>query len=177
MGKSKQLITIQGEPLLVRMAREALKVSNRVIVVLGARFEEHQKALAQVPVEILHHAHWDRGMGSSIKEGLMFTTKGGDQDAILVMACDQPMLTAAHLEALMDAALSSGKDIVGSAYAGTIGIPVLFRKSVFPLLLQLGDSEGARKVILQNQALVTSVNFKGGEIDLDTPDDLAAFRR
>ena len=55
------------------------------------------------------------------------------------------------------------------------GVPALFDQSLFAQLLQLGDQQGAKKVILENSNLVHLINWPEGEIDLDTSDDYLKF--
>lgn len=157
------------------MAREAVKVSEKVVVVLGARFEEHREILTPLPVKIVHHPLWENGMGSSIKAGMKFIDSQPPSDAVIVMACDQPLLKATHLQSLVDFGEGVDKLIVASTYAGTSGIPVLFKRPAYSYLRELDDSAGARKIIQKNGELVSTVAFPGGETDLDTPEDLAAF--
>jgi molybdenum cofactor cytidylyltransferase len=67
--------------------------------------------------------------------------------------------------------LTSGKPIIASAYAETIGIPALFDRSCFPDLLRLKGDSGAKGIILAQPHDVASFDFPSGEIDIDTPAD------
>ena len=71
MGQSKQLLLIEGEPLLLRSVKIALSGKpHHVVVVLGAGEHEHSNIIKHLPVEIVINTHWKNGMGSSIKAGL-----------------------------------------------------------------------------------------------------------
>jgi molybdenum cofactor cytidylyltransferase len=67
--------------------------------------------------------------------------------------------------------LTSGKPIVASAYATTLGIPALFDRSCFPDLLRLKEDSGAKKIILARPHDVVSFDFPAGAIDIDTAAD------
>jgi len=178
MGQSKQLLDVGGEPLLITMAREALKVTPRVTVVLGANFSGHNLILQPLPVDIVHHNGWQAGMGSSLKAGLThILAKEPKTKSVIILVCDQPKLTAAHLQKLVRAAQTSKSPIVASRYGDAAGVPALFKKDVFPDLLAIANAEGARKLIHRAGAHVSLVDFPGGEIDLDTPEDYAKFKK
>lgn len=178
MGQSKQLLKINGETLLEKSVRVALEVSSEVYVVLGASFEIHRQAIKALPVTIIENKAWEKGMGHSLKVGLAnLISSKREVDAVLVLVCDQPLLSAEHLNAILAEAKSSGNAVIASAYAGTVGVPALFTRSMFGKLSSLGDSEGAKKVIRESGNAVATVDFSGGATDLDTAEDVSKFLR
>ena len=93
---------------------------------------------------------------------------------VLLMGCDQPRLTGELLRALMAAFdASDEKAIVASAYAGAHGVPAVFPPEKFAELRALQGDKGARSIIDQAQGSVVDVEFAGGDVDIDSPDDLA----
>lgn len=174
MGQSKQLLSIGDEPMLRMAVRTALTVSPHTTVVLGAHFEEHKRALKGLPINIIENRQWQKGIGCSIKAG-MAGLKNGPFDAVMVLVCDQPNLTSEHLKNLIAMAESQDAKVVASSYAGTTGVPALFKKEVFEMLRAIDNEAGAKKIIQQLGKAVALVDFPGGEADLDTPDDYQAF--
>jgi molybdenum cofactor cytidylyltransferase len=65
----------------------------------------------------------------------------------------------------------TGKSIVASSYADTLGVPALFARSIFEELLSLNDKAGAKSIVLRSRELVASLPFPEGEIDIDTWED------
>jgi len=65
--------------------------------------------------------------------------------------------------------------IVASFYQGVAGVPVLFDRTLFSELLSMSDEAGAKKILQQHPELIQMVPFSGGEIDIDTEDDLRKF--
>ena len=115
---------------------------------------------------------WSSGVGSSIRVGVQRAMDlAPDLDASLALSCDQPFVTAAVLVQLIQLRLTSGKPIVASAYATTLGIPALFDRSCFPDLLRLKGDSGAKGIILARPQDVASFDFPAGEIDIDTAAD------
>lgn len=179
MGRSKQLLDIKGEKLLVKTIQTVLKAGiSAVSVVLGAREQEHRDAIQQLPVDIVFNKHWERGMGSSLKSGLLHLLSTHPAlDTVVVLVCDQPLLRSENISALLKRYQETGKPLIASRYSRMPGVPSLFAKSYFEKLARLPDDQGAKKIILQNQADVSEVEFRGGEVDLDTMEDYDAFVR
>jgi molybdenum cofactor cytidylyltransferase len=177
MGKSKQLLEIKGEQLLLRSTKVALlSAAEKVLVVLGANELAHRKIIQHLPVEIIANDNWQNGMGSSLKRGLNeLHATTPELDAALVMVCDQPLLTTEHLNQIIEKFELTKSPVVASFYAGTAGVPALFAKSIFEKLMNVEDKEGAKKIIQLHKELVESVDFPQGSIDLDTPEDYTTF--
>lgn len=177
MGRSKQLLEIDGAPLLVQSARVALSTGIPVTVVLGAEAEAHESVLRGLPVDQVLNPQWALGMGRSLKVGLQQILLTQPQtDAILVMLCDQPKVSAQHVRALLEKGQQTKKNIVASAYSNSLGVPALFKQPIFSDLLALDDSAGAAKLIRARPENVAVVPFPEGAIDLDTPEDVARYR-
>ena len=173
MGRSKQLLEIEGEPLLCRCVRVAQAVnSNQVVVILGANEKAHREIIDKLPVHIISNYYWKTGMGSSIKTGINYLIQEvSELEAVIIMVCDQPALTAEHLEKLIQKFNQTKKSIIASSYSNSNGVPVLFGRSFFSNLLLLSDDQGAKKIIQQFPGQVATVEFPKGSFDLDTEED------
>jgi molybdenum cofactor cytidylyltransferase len=95
-----------------------------------------------------------------------------DVEAAVLLTCDQPFLEASIVRQLIAAQEETGKAIVASSYANTLGVPALFDRSCFDALLALPDATGAKAFILSRRDEVASIPFERGEIDIDMPEDL-----
>ena len=178
LGEPKQLVRFHGETLMeraIRLAREA--GASPVFVVLGADYERMLQALNESPqvsepaVRILINKAWRSGMASSLRLGASAAERVGADD-LLVLGCDQPAVTAQHLQALC--AASKREHVVASYYWQRRGIPALFPAFAFHALQDLSGDTGARE-LLQNEAVLT-VPLPAGEFDVDTPEDLERLR-
>jgi molybdenum cofactor cytidylyltransferase len=177
MGKSKQLLLLEGEPLLKRSVRAAMSSqAHSVTVALGDRADAHAGILRDLPIHVLVNQDWEKGMGSTLKGGLLEIVRTDPStDALLVMVCDQPEVTSKHLDSLIHQYHSGSKPIVASTYKNVQGVPAIFDRSLFEELLRVKDTEGAKAVIAAQSESVLSVPMPGGEIDLDTPEDYNAY--
>lgn len=176
MGQPKQSLKIGTDYLLAHTAREILAACPRVLVVIGANAEADKKNLEALPVAILENKTWQSGMGNSLKVGLQKLLKEDPLlDAVLISVCDQPLLSSSHIHNLIQAAMTAPTRVVASAYEKTFGVPALFKNEIFSKLLSIDDHEGAKKIIQQLPDQITSVDFPGGAVDLDTMEDYQRF--
>ncbi len=174
LGQSKQLVEIDGVPLLLKSTLTALDAHYvNVVVVLGSNAEIHKQTIVHLPVEIITHREWKKGMGSSLKAGLKHVIKSRPEtSAVLVMVCDQPLLTSAHLAALHDLHKHTSSQIVASRYENTVGVPAIFDRTLFTEILKIKDAQGAKTIIESHGELVNAIEWVAGHLDIDTPDDL-----
>ena len=163
LGRPKQLVAIDGEPLVRRAARLALASRcTEVAVVLGAHAEEIAPALDGLGVNVLDNPLWPEGMGSSVRAAVDWAL-GECAQALLLVVCDHPRLTTAHLDALI---AHGGR--VGSLYGGVVGVPALFPQVDFAALTMLRGDRGARTLLGDAR----SIAWPDGVFDIDTEADL-----
>ncbi len=177
MGRSKQLLEIEGEPLLCRCVKVALAATpDHVVVILGSNEKPHREIISQLPVHIISNYYWKTGMGSSIKTGLNYLIQSdAGLDGVIIVVCDQPALSSEHLLNLINTFVASRKPIVASHYSNSNGVPVLFGRSFFSNLLLLSDDQGAKKIVHQFPDQVEAVDFPQGAFDLDTEEDYKKY--
>jgi molybdenum cofactor cytidylyltransferase len=167
LGTPKQLLIFQGETLLARVVRIALDSKfHPVVVVLGAHAEECAYGISGQPVRLIHNTTWQEGIASSIRAGVTNVEK--EAEAIVLLLCDQPGISAAHLHALAN----TGSPMAASSYAGVNGSPAYFEKRFFFDLVALCGDQGARALLARHADSVAAVPFSEGAADVDTMADL-----
>ncbi len=173
LGRPKQLVSYRGETLVVRAARAACGAGcTPVVVVAGDERERLAEELRPLDVHLCHHAEWQRGIGSSIRAGVAhLLTVSPSLDALVLMVCDQPFVTAEIISALLVARARTGKRAIACAYAETVGVPALFDRTFFPALTSLRDAHGAKQLLAAHPDETARVNFPQGTMDLDSPED------
>jgi len=176
LGRPKQLLVHCGETLLNRALRIADEAgASPVLAVLGAHFASiHASIQAQAAIPV-RNDRWRQGMGSSIEAGMRALRVCAPEAAgVLLMSCDQPRLSADHLRALLATFSSSASPcIAASSYAGVQGVPAVFPREMFAALGGLRGEKGARSIIEQASCPLEAIEFAGGEVDIDSPEDLA----
>lgn len=176
LGQPKQLLIFEGKTLLRRLAENALLVSKKVVVVLGAHENLIRPTLENLPLLVLKNEDWASGMASSVRAGVAAAmTQTIDLEVVILSVCDQPMLDAGVFQKIISEKKGSEKGIVASGYASTTGVPVLFSKKYFDQLLNLSGGRGAKNLILENPDDLAVVEFLGGEWDVDELKDLQKF--
>ncbi|HZY62534.1 MAG TPA: nucleotidyltransferase family protein [Edaphobacter sp.] len=170
LGSPKQLQALNGEVLLQRAVRVTTEAGcSPVIVVLGADAEKIRAACPLSNAVVVVNGGWEEGMASSLRLGVeTCRALAREAEGIVVMTCDQPAVTAAHLRQLM-----STDSIVASRYSGRNGVPAFFPVREFDALMKLQGDAGARELI----ASADAVDLEGGEVDIDTAADLEQAQR
>ena len=202
LGQPKQLIQFRGKTLLRRVVDAASEAGCRpILVVLGnTERTSHVRSLGLASGEtrqdnmesgqgisselkntgatIIANPNWKGGIGTSIRAGVqhLIDTAPG-VEATVLLACDQPFVDRAVIDGLITLRRETRKPIVAASYAGTLGVPVLFDRSLLPELLRLDDSAGAKSIILSNRDQVAEFPFPAGKIDIDTAEDWQRFCR
>jgi len=179
MGAPKQLLPLDGRPLVVRAVEAALATPAwPVVVVLGAHAEAIRPALARLPVLVADNPAWAEGMAASIRAGIGTLRQfSRGLDAAVLALCDQPAFSAATIDALVAAQKTTGRGIVAARYSGRHGAPALFLREHFAALGALTGEEGARALLNGDPTRVAAVDLPELAHDLDTPADVAAFAR
>ncbi|NET57370.1 MAG: nucleotidyltransferase family protein [Symploca sp. SIO2E6] len=173
MGCPKQLLSYQGYSLLSYTIECAIaSVCETVVVVLGANAQQIRAEVNQSSVKVVENSDWHSGMGSSIRKGILSLENCSETiEAAVITVCDQPFLSTEIINHLVAAYYSTGKPIIACQYADTLGVPVLFSRSLFSELATLDDRVGAKNLINKYDNQVFSIPFPLGVIDIDTPTD------
>lgn len=177
LGRPKQLLTFGNKTLLTHIVDEAIQAPLApLVVVTGYSAAEIAGSLKGRPVNIAYNPRWKEGIASGIVAGLAEVLSFQPRSrAVIVAVCDQPHLSAGLLRELVVQFRVSGKELVACTYADTLGTPVLFGSRYFGLLSALSGAEGAKKLLKAYSHDLVTVPFPGGEVDIDTDEDLKSL--
>jgi CTP:molybdopterin cytidylyltransferase MocA len=171
LGRAKQLIEVDGEPLLRRIAHALLATAPiELVVVLGHEAARMREAVVGLPLRCIVAADHASGMSGSLRAGI--ADLDARCDGALVALTDQPALDAAHLLALRDTWRRAPRQAVASAYAGVLGVPVLLPRAWFADISALRGDVGARELLRAQRGDVIAIDAPALARDLDTPADL-----
>ena len=175
MGRPKQTLSYRGESLLRRAALAALGAGCRpVVVVTGANAGLSRSELDGLDVQEVLNPLWETGMASSVRAGVEgLLGADADVDAAVFMLCDQPHVTADVVSGLVAAHRATGRPVVASVYGEGFGVPALFGRALFAELARLEGADGAKQIIRRHTSEAHFLPFKGGEVDIDTPEDFS----
>lgn len=177
MGQVKQLLLYRGHSLVERTILEAQQAGFApIVVVLGAQAEAVGEAVARTSADSVVNENWRIGMGSSITCGVArMLDVAADVEAIAILLTDQPYVGASELRKMKQAFQTSAAPMMAASYAGTLGVPAIFRKSVYSKLRSLAPDAGARLLLRGGSADVDSYELPEAATDVDTPDDFAGL--
>lgn len=177
MGRSKQLLTYKGLPLLQHVVNTAVESDlDEVIVVLGNQADRVEALLVPGRARFVFNPDFASGQASSLHVGLQ--NRSSSSTASLVLLGDQPEVTRVTIDRLIEVFRREEPAIVLPSYQGRRGNPVLFSNALVPEVLKIRGDEGARSVVGQHPTDVELVHIDSDvPFDIDSPEDYAAVLR
>ena len=169
-GALKQLLEFEGESLLRRAVKLANEiVCERTIVVHGPKATKCQREIAGFPATSVVNEYWEYGVASSLKLGIR--SLPADATAALIILCDQPLVRAPQLQALIARWTGNRERIVAGTYAGTAGVPAIIPRKYFSEVMELAGDQGAKAVLGAHESEILQVPVPEAEMDIDTQED------
>lgn len=166
----KQLMAWKGTDLINNAITTAANTkADSVKVILGAYAGKIKKSIpAEVGTYICES--WKEGLGTSIGYGIRQVLED-KPDKILIMLGDQPFIKTSFLNNLIQRSATSDKLIIATGYAAKAGVPAVFDKNLFPELVLLQGSSGAKKIIEKYKVETEIVDNPDALKDIDTIKD------
>ena len=143
MGAPKQLLPF-GESTIVETVVDNMLGAkfDEVIVVVGHRAEEIQTQLGTRPIKTVFNPDYRDGMLTSAQTGIRALETS---DAFALMLVDQPFITSALIDQVIDAYVHTEKGIALPSYDYKRGHPVIFnQKYARDILALTPESDGVR---------------------------------
>lgn len=131
--------------------------------------------LADKKVQVLSNPDAGSGIASSIKVAAGWAADL-QADALLLVACDQVLLTAVDYSLLIDRFRESELPICCASYAESFGIPAIFNSAFFDALCVLDGDRGAKSLIAKHLNRACMVALPQAAVDVDRPTDLLQTR-
>lgn len=173
MGRPKQLLLVDGQPLLaVVTARVCAADLEDVVVVLGGNAAEIQRAVDLGRARVVLNPDHAGGLSTSLRAGIG-ALDGDVQRAVIVLG-DQPDVSTQVIDALLDLHQTSGLAAAALNIDGLLHPPVVLDRGLWPELATLEGDVGCRAVVRGRPEQVAALHYAGRTghpIDLDTPDD------
>ena len=174
-GSTKLTALLEGIPLVQHaLAAAQGACAGQVILVVGHDHNSVVEASAGLSDRVIVNADYEQGIGTSISTGVRALRDGAD--AILIMLADQPRITTAHIDDIIDKWSGAADEIIASSFDGVLCPPILFPGNAFDLLSRLSGDTGAKKILANDDFTVRSVDFSPAGLDVDTPADLGSLK-
>lgn len=169
MGFPKMLLPFNGMTMIGTVIRNVVnsEVEN-IMVVLGDKREEILKLIDVTSVNHCYNYNYKDGMLSSVKCG--FRSLPETFEAVLIFQGDQPLITPAVINTVIDAYRSADKGIVIPVFDRKRGHPLLIDKKYRNDIEKLDTLEGLRALSYQfpDDVLEVKTNDPGILRDFDT---------
>jgi len=150
--------------------RRGLALGTNITGISSHAGEIAGKITISPKIEIVVNHDFKEGMSSSVKCGIKNAPAGAD--AFMLLLGDQPFISPAIINRLLDEYQTSKHGIVIPVYNGKHGHPVIFAAKYKQELLAIAD-QGAKAVVNNHLQDILEVPLDAPEIltDIDTPQD------
>ena len=172
MGTQKLLLPVGDQTLIETVISNVMQSEvDSILVVTGADHEKIRKVIDPLHVDVCHNENHESGMLSSVMCG--FDALPDDTDAALVYLGDQPGITPAVTNAVIEAYNESLHGIVIPVYNHHRGHPLLVDFKYRNEIKRLDLEEGLRALMhhFPEDVLEVEVDEPGILIDIDTKED------
>lgn len=124
LGRPKQLLELEGRPLLAHAVELAAEHFDEVVVILGHEADRIEAALSLPPAaRIVRNEAYLEGQPSSVRKGLAAASDRGNDAAVLLG--DQPRIPDELIERTIDAFRHGRADVVRPRHGDAPGHPVI----------------------------------------------------
>ena len=187
MGTNKLLLDIGGIPLGSLALQAALESKVHQVLVITKRDDrltwivphlfrsEYGEKWASVQLEKSNQGQ-AYSIISGLKEAIHLRA-----DAILLQLADQPFVTTAIINFLIEAYRKEpSKLFFACCHQGIIRPPVLFTKNFFPRLIELQGDKGARDLLkgdFREKGEIYDFDYEEFLFDVDTMDDYVKLKK
>jgi molybdenum cofactor cytidylyltransferase len=172
MGRVKPLLELASRPLLEYILETLDRAGIRApILVLGHGEKEIRRRIDLEGVRVVVNPDYAAGMSTSLRMGVAALRR--EDQAFLVVLCDQPLISPSTIDALVAHWASSAALAVIPLYRGMRGNPVLLDRSLVPLIEGISGDSGMRGLLGGDLDVAeVAVDDPGVVIDLDTPEEM-----
>ena len=178
MGTLKQLLPVNGVPLVERTLNAALESRlDRLALVLGHRSTEIERALGGIvrnpKLTIVHNRRYQEGISTSLVAGVEEIAYSHDH--VMVLLADMPFIDHQVINLLIEIYLKAQRPIGAIKVGERAAHPVVFRRDLFFELKTLTGDVGARSLLKKYRDRVCLVT-PGADYDERDIDDQADYR-
>ncbi len=169
-GSNKLLCELDGKPMfrygLDTLHTVAQHRRNCTLTVVS-RYKQIRQTAETLGIQAVDSPDSEKGISYTIRAGLNALGEIRNEDFILFAVADQPYLTAASVERLLDAA-RPGVEGACLCYGDRPGNPTLFSARLVPELLALEGDKGGRAVLKKHNCTFVPTDSLQELEDIDT---------
>lgn len=178
LGEPQLFLPLRGKPVLQWVLESALAadLDEVVCVTRDLKYVQKQITLADERLFWLMNYAADRGQSTSVIAGLWATNP--KSDGVMFLMGDQPLIRMELINALIERFAESSAWIVAPSFNGEARNPLLFRRELFPELLQLSGDRGPVTLLEKHRKKTALVECQDGIsfLHLDVREDFERIK-
>jgi molybdenum cofactor cytidylyltransferase len=163
MGKPKLLLPFGNETIIETIIGQVILAKvDKTLVVLGSDREKIEKKIKKFSIRTTVNPHFKKGMLSSVQWG--FKALPENTRAVLVLLGDQPAISTAIIDKIIDAYQKTRKGIILPVYKGERGHPVLIDLKYKGEVESLSHEIGLRGLVYSHPEDIMEVKVEAPSI-------------
>lgn len=173
-GENKLLYRLGEKTVIERVVESTLGSQvDEVLLVLGYEAERLERRLSRTGCRLIYNTHFEEGQSSSVKVGIASVAR--DSEAALILPGDTALISSQIIDEVIEEYKRTRSPIVVATYQGRLGHPILFDKSLFQEIAQIGEeNQGLKAIVKKYRKQISKVDVDSPEVllDLDTKEDI-----
>ncbi len=178
LNEPKLFLPLRGKPVLQWVLESALAADLDEIVCVTRDLKSVQKQITLSDERLFWLMNYaaDRGQSTSVIAGLWATHP--KSDGVMFLMGDQPLIRTELINALIERFAHGEALIVAPSFNGEARYPLLFRRELFPELLQLSGDRGAATLLEKHRKKTALVECQDGIsfLHLDVREDFERIK-
>jgi CTP:molybdopterin cytidylyltransferase MocA len=173
----RQVIAIDGEPTVRRVARDALAARlEPVVVVVGAQGDGVIACLNNLDIVPVENQASSEGAGGSLAEGVKALLASAEPlRALMVLLANQASIRVGHMEKMLAAHAAAPDRILACGRQRVLRLPCIFPIAYAEELATLQAAAGAESLLQKYAAQVDAFDLPEAFVDADDPDQEGAW--
>lgn len=172
MGKPKLLLPFGNKTIIETIIDKVIPSKvDKILVVLGSDWEKVEMKIKKFSLKITVNPNFKKGMLSSVQWG--FKALPENTESVLVLLGDQPAISTAIIDKIIDVYKTTRKGIVLPVYRKERGHPVLIDLKYKNEVESLSHEVGLRGLVYSHPEDIREVKVKTASIlrDMDYLED------
>ncbi len=169
-GSNKLLYELNGKPMFLhglQMLQSVVNQRSDCDLLVVSRYETIRETARALGIAAIDSPDSEKGISHTIRAAICALGNLPEEDWLLFVVADQPYLTAASVERLLDAAAEKPEGD-SLCWGDRPGNPTLFSAKLIPELLALEGDKGGRAVLKKHNTRFIPADSEKELEDVDT---------
>lgn len=176
LGQPKALARVRGQTLLTRTIRVLLPfATDKILIIVPPGADRYRIGISAGSAAFAVNRHRAAGLSSSVRLGIR---RSRHCSGVLLLPVDLVELRRADLARLITRWRGRRRRVIARRIGAGAGPPLILPRWLYSQTRHLSGDQGLREVVRRLPAPILSLlDLRSAEFDVDTPQDLSAARR